>query len=78
MPISPLHLFAFMRNDDLRREIMGICFDLLLTCDELWVFGDSEGTQEEVRFAWAHGIPVKDCTVNNFDKFMRERSEVRI
>ncbi len=79
LPISPLHLFAFMSHDKgIRRELMSMCFDLILSCDELQVYGDSPGTQEEVKFAWAHGIKVVDCSVENFDRYMRERSEVRL
>lgn len=78
LPISPLHLFSFIETDKDRDDIMAACFALIAMCDELWVFGDSDGTDTEVRYAWNIGIPVVDCTVENWDKFTRERSEVNV
>lgn len=59
LPISPLHLFSFLENDDLRNHIMRVCFELIQVCDEVWVFGDSEGCMAEKRYAEFIGKPVK-------------------
>lgn len=77
LPISPLHLFAFMGSDrGVRDDLMSVCYSLIDFCDEVWVFGDSPGTQAEVRYAWSIGKPVADCTVENWNRYMRERSEI--
>ena len=51
LPISPLHLFSFMENDLQREEILQVCFRLIDICDEVWVYGDSEGCREERGYA---------------------------
>ena len=44
LPISPLHLFSFIENENgLREDIMAACFQVIKTCDELWVYGNSKG-----------------------------------
>lgn len=78
LPVSPLHMFAFLEDDNARADIMQICFALIEQCDELNVYGDSEGTREEVKHAYACGIKVNDYSVDNFDRFMRERSEIHV
>lgn len=50
LPISPLHLFSFCEKD-LRSEIMDVCFSLIDLCDEVWVFGKSEGCKTERAYA---------------------------
>ena len=59
LPISPLHLFSFMENDDKREEILQVCFRLIDICDEVWVYGDSEGCRREVKYAKSVCKPVK-------------------
>jgi len=59
LPISPLHLFSFMENDDKREEILQVCFRLIDICDEVWVYGDSEGCRREAKYAKSVGKPVK-------------------
>ena len=60
LPISPLHLFSFFEEEaEYREDIMDTCKDLIKTCDELWVYGDSKGCQEEVQYAESVGVPVK-------------------
>ena len=51
LPISPLHLFSFMENDDNREEILQVCFRLIDICDEVWVYGNSEGCNKERYYA---------------------------
>ena len=59
LPISPLHLFGFMDNDLQREEIMRVCFRLIDICDEVWVYGDSEGCRMELEYAPSIGKVVR-------------------
>ena len=59
LPISPLHLFSFMENDEKREEILQVCFRLIDICDEVWIYGDSEGCRREAKYAKNVGKPVK-------------------
>ena len=56
--ISPLHLFSFMENDDNREEILQVCFRLIDICDEVWIYGDSEGCRKEREYALSIGKSV--------------------
>ena len=58
IPISPLHLFSFMEDDSYRKEILDTCYKLIKFCDELWVYGDSDGCNKEVKFAKKNGVKV--------------------
>ncbi len=58
LPISPLHLFSFMENDDNREEILQVCLRLIDICDEVWIYGDSEGCNEERDYALSRGKKV--------------------
>lgn len=68
-PVSPLHLFAFVEqeDDEIRSEIMATSFDLIASCDELWVYGDSDGCNAEVDYARLIDIPVR-CKHGIFDE----------
>jgi len=59
LPISPLHLFSFMEDDDNREEILRVCFRLIDICDEVWIYGDSEGCRREAQYAKSVGKPVR-------------------
>jgi hypothetical protein len=59
LPISPLHLFSFMENDDKREEILQVCFGLIDICDEFWIYGDSEGCRMELEYARSIGKVVR-------------------
>lgn len=60
LPISPLHHFSFLDNDDgVRGAIMETCLHNIEHCAEVWVFGSSEGCQQEVQYAEENGIEVK-------------------
>jgi hypothetical protein len=59
LPISPIHLFGFMENDDNRSDILKVCSDLINLCDEVWVYGWSEGCNLEAGIAEMIGKPVK-------------------
>ncbi|MGB9813517.1 MAG: DUF4406 domain-containing protein [Thermovenabulum sp.] len=58
LPISPLHLFSFMDSDNNREEIMEVCYKLIDICDEVWVYGDSEGCRKEAEYAKKTGKTV--------------------
>ena len=58
LPISPLHLFSFMENDDNREEILQVCYRLIDICDEVWIYGDSEGCRKERDYALSRGKKV--------------------
>jgi len=55
LPISPLHLFSFMEDDLQREEILQTCFRLIDICDEVWIYGDSEGCKREAEYAQCAG-----------------------
>ncbi len=59
LPVSPLHLFSFMENDDKREEIVNICCELIDICDEVWVYGESKGCKYEMEYALSKGKYVK-------------------
>ena len=58
LPISPLHLFSFMEEDLKREEILQVCFRLIDICDEVWIYGDSEGCEKERDYALSRGKKV--------------------
>lgn len=58
LPISPLHLFSFMDDDGEREKILQVCFKLIDICDEVWVYGDSEGCRKEREYALSIGKSV--------------------
>jgi hypothetical protein len=51
--------FSFMENDDNREEILQVCFRLIDICDEVWIYGDSEGCRSEAKYAKSVGKPVR-------------------
>ena len=59
VPISPLHLFGFYSEDKDRGEIMEVCKYLIDMCDQVYVYGDSPGCNEELRYAIRRNKPVK-------------------
>ncbi len=77
LPVSPLHLFSFAPGVR-RGERLDMRLRLIDLCDELNVYGDSPETRAEVRYAWKRGMVVNDCTVRDWDRFLRERSEVAV
>lgn len=72
MPIAPHLLYPQLLNDDDSQEraiAISYCYECIMICSEVWVFGDklSEGMAAEV--AYAHLLPNKKI------RFFRE-SEV--
>ena len=47
-----------MDNDGKREEILQVCFRLIDICDEVWIYGDSEGCRREAKYAKSVGKPV--------------------
>lgn len=62
LPVSPLHLFSFYETEDqdIRDAILRTCFHLIDICDEVWVYGDSEGCQLEAAYAKMIGKVVRN------------------
>ena len=62
LPISPLHLFSYIDEEDerLRREIMEVCYKLIDISDEVWIYGDSKGCRMEREYAELKGKVVID------------------
>ena len=60
LPISPLHLFAFMESDGERDTIMEVCFRLIDISDEVWIYGDSEGCRIEKEHAMQTGKIIRE------------------
>ena len=59
--ISPLHLFSYMRYDELDYEqAMELCYDVMLMCDELLVCSKiSKGVEREIDLAIKCKMPVR-------------------
>lgn len=51
LPISPLHLFSYMEDDSHRREILEVCYRMIDMCDEVWIYGNSDGCFSEYKYA---------------------------
>jgi len=55
LPISPLHLWSFMKEDGIyRQEILLFCFDMISFSDEVWFYkyGElSNGQKKELDYA---------------------------
>ena len=58
--ISPIHTFGFLYEDVDYEEGMEHCYTLLNICDEIWIYGDSQGTRLEREFAELYGIPIRE------------------
>lgn len=65
VPVVPHLLFTDALDDndhDQRREGIRLAEDLLLRCDEVWVYaayGISEGMADEMLLAWSRNIPLE-------------------
>lgn len=63
LPVAPHLLFPQFLNEGIEAErqaglAMGL--ELLLCCDEVWVFGEAtEGMASEIAFAVEHGVEVR-------------------
>jgi len=66
IPISPLHLFSCMKNDEYRQQVMLMCFDLIKKCDVLYSFGDSKGCETEKYYALDRNIEVIEKKVTEY------------
>jgi len=47
-----------MEDDLQREEILQTCFRLIDICDEVWIYGDSEGCEKERDYALSRGKKV--------------------
>lgn len=81
LPISPLHLFSFIEEEDdmLRDMIMDICFNLIRSSsDILYCFGNfatSSGCYDEWHYARTLGKPtyLKDVKFENGEAIITDR-----
>jgi hypothetical protein len=48
-----------MEDDLQREEILQVCFRLIDICDEVWIYGDSEGCRMELEYARSIGKVVR-------------------
>jgi hypothetical protein len=77
VPISPLHLFSFYSDDTDRGEIMVICKHLIDICNEVWIFGDSKGCKEEMKYANSKGKHIELCYEPiDYKKMMEDSSDI--
>lgn len=63
LPISPVHAFSFLDEavKDERELALGMCKELLLAADEIWLCGNwqnSEGCRIELKAAQENGLPI--------------------
>ena len=58
--ISPLHLFSYFKQEvqNFRADIIEFCKHLLDNCDEIWLYGKSDGCMEEAQYAKEIGVKV--------------------
>jgi hypothetical protein len=49
-----------MEDDLQREEILQVCYRLIDICDEVWIYGDSEGCRKEREYALSLGKRVID------------------
>ena len=47
-----------MEDDRQREEILQVCYRLIDICDEVWIYGDSEGCEKEREYALSIGKSV--------------------
>ena len=73
-PITPHLLYPqFLGDGEPEERILGINLgvELMLICDQVWIFGDkiSDGMEYELNFAKEHRIPVRlyDSKMNRID-----------
>ena len=58
--ISPLHLFSYFKQEvqKFRESIIDFCKHLLDGCQEIWVYGKSDGCMKEAQYAKEIGVKV--------------------
>ena len=62
LPIAPhVYLPQFIDEDNDREQALGLCLELVETCDELRVYGGrvTAGMRREIEHAERRGIPVR-------------------
>ena len=79
IPIAPHIYFTQFLDDDVSEERdfgLRAGIRLLSECEEIWVFGDtiSPGMQSEIRYANAHGIPVRHIRPEQYEEYLQERT----
>ncbi len=61
VPLNPFLCYDYFLLDTVERDkVREANFELIIRCDELWVFGEvSDGVLKEILFAKDKGIPVR-------------------
>ena len=59
-----MHLFSFMENDDKREEILQVVW-LIDICDEVWIYGDSEGCKRKGLCSFSREKASKSLVIEN-------------
>lgn len=61
LPVSPLHLFIFMENDNKREDILDMCQILLAGCDEVifYMYKDGLSNGQIKELGWAKQLDLK-------------------
>lgn len=85
VPISPLHLFKVIppsSDKKYRAFIMFICKILILTVDEVWIFGTSKGCKDEEKFAKKINKRIrimypKEKPKGFYKRLMQEKTEIK-
>ena len=79
IPISPLHLFSCYQDDRDRKDIVRVCYELINICDEVWIYGDTDGCRKEEKYARMMGKKVKVCyEKTDYKELMEANKEVHI
>ena len=58
--ISPLHLFSYFDKEEgkFRQPILNFCYSLIDECDEIWIYGLSDGCISERDYAREVGTKI--------------------
>ena len=77
IPINPFQVFNYFLNDRVSRDLIRKGNNnLIMRCDELWVFGKiSDGVLFEIKLAKDHGKPIRYFTIGTY---ARDISEINI
>jgi hypothetical protein len=75
VPINPFMVLGYFLYDLVEKDAVRLANNnLIMRCDELWVFGEpSDGVEVEIRLASQLGLPVRRFTLDHYGDDIRER-----